>query len=180
MNSKPLEITGETERSCKICHGKIAPRGNSKYLCRKCYNKDYRKRNPNIYAREKAYENKKRKDAVRLRRGIPLDTPNLTAPRGSGHLNEHGYKCICIKDHPNCKNKKGRIYEHVFVMSKYLGRPLNKGESVHHKNGIRHDNRIENLELWNKSHPPGQRVEDKIEWCKEFLIQYGFEILKKE
>lgn len=75
------------------------------------------------------------------------------------------------RDHPNA-NARGSILEHTFVMSKILGRPLARGENVHHKNGNRSDNRPENLELWSTYQPPGQRVEDKAKWAKEILARY--------
>jgi hypothetical protein len=70
------------------------------------------------------------------------------------------------------KNKK-TIWQHRYILEKRLNRKLFNHENVHHKNGIRDDNRLENLELWSKSQPAGQRVSDKIEWCKWFLEQYG-------
>jgi hypothetical protein len=73
--------------------------------------------------------------------------------------------------HPNA-DARGRIYEHILVMSNKIGRPLLPGENVHHINGVRDDNRPENLELWSRSQPAGQRVTDKVAWAKEILALY--------
>lgn len=59
--------------------------------------------------------------------------------------------------------------QHRVVMEATLGRPLHKYETVHHVNGDRSDNRVENLELWVRSQPAGQRIADIIEWiCREY------------
>ena len=99
-------------------------------------------------------------------------------PNYSKHKNSQGYVLVKVPDHPN-SFKRGWVLEHVYVMSEHLGRPLVKGENVHHKNGIRHDNRIENLELWASSQPSGQRVEDVITFCKDYLQQYAPHLLAK-
>jgi HNH endonuclease len=58
-----------------------------------------------------------------------------------------------------------------------LGRPLLDHEEVHHRNGDRTDNRLDNLELWSTFQPAGQRVEDKVAWAIELLKLYAPERL---
>lgn len=64
------------------------------------------------------------------------------------------------------------VFEHRYVMEQKIGRALWPEETVHHVNGIRTDNRVENLELFSSRHGPGQRVSDKVDFAIEILRLY--------
>lgn len=77
--------------------------------------------------------------------------------KGGRWKNADGYVLIFIGKGEPGTHPDGRILEHRYVMQEMLGRPLVEGENVHHKNGIKDDNRPENLELWVTHQPKGQR-----------------------
>ncbi len=104
-----------------------------------------------------------------LKRGRPSGKCHpCSLPRGPNHPNwnggrrlREGYMYILTPGHPYA-TKNGLVFEHRLVMEKILDRYLTPDETVHHLNGIKTDNRPENLELWvgAGSQPKGIRAED--------------------
>ena len=91
-------------------------------------------------------------------------THNVVRRKGAGSFNSYGY-------HTVMQAGRRRLWHRV-VMEQMLGRPIRDDEVVHHINGIRADNRPENLELWSVMQPPGQRVQDKLSWAYELIARY--------
>lgn len=149
-------------RTCVRCTKKF--RSTSRHLnCSSCRKKSYKNHCPSCGLL------KQRKSEL----CVACFNKNKQYPfSNKRHLSKNGYYYVYFRAHPNC-DKEGRVFEHRLVMEKKLGRYLHIFENVHHKNGIRTDNRIENLELWVKSQPTGARVEDVVKWAKEILNLYG-------
>lgn len=92
-----------------------------------------------------------RKGLIPWNKGLPIDKqPNF---KGGKRMSADGYILIRGFRHPY-KNKGGYLMEQRLVAEKYLGRYLTHNEIIHHINGIKNDNRPENLYLFpsNKSH----------------------------
>lgn len=91
--------------------------------------------------------------------------------RGGRTKSSTGYILVQAPLHP-AATQCGYVPEHRLVMEKIIGRHLYQEENVHHINGVRDDNRPENLELWTSSQPSGQRVADLVAWADEILKLY--------
>lgn len=110
----------------------------------------------------------------RKRSGVPMDRPprsrrpNAPGEWGPWRAASGGYvRRTGVFDGVN-KHE----FQHRFFMEQHLGRALLPGENVHHKNGNRADNRLENLELWNTVQPQGQLPEGKVAYAVEILEEY--------
>ena len=128
--------------TCKRCSQKfltsVFHRRNAEYCSHTCSTKAACEANPGRYKGEKGGNWK-----------------------GGRRIDNRGYVLIWKPDHPTRRGKiKPYMQEHRFVMESVLGRILEPHERVHHKNGIKHDNRPENLEMWTNGHPSGQRLKE--------------------
>ena len=103
---------------------------------------------------------------------VPVKALRRNVELGGVALQRQGYVRIKVS-HGGKKSKNDWPLEHRHIMALHLGRPLLDHENVHHLNGQRDDNRIENLELWSESQPPGQRAIDKVKFALEIMETYG-------
>lgn len=91
--------------------------------------------------------------------------PGDLVPHASGYVN------IYMPDHPR-RSKSNYVLHHIVVMEQTIGRYLVFGETVHHKNGVRSDNRPSNLELWARPQPSGARAIDLLAWARTVVTTY--------
>lgn len=85
-------------------------------------------------------------------------------------MNNVGYR---VRINRGDSGKRTRRMEHRVIMEVMLERELEPHENVHHINGIRHDNRVENLELWVTRQPSGARSSDLLDWARSTIKDYG-------
>lgn len=93
--------------------------------------------------------------------------------KGGRRKTRYGYVNIWAPEHPASTKANPYVSEHRLVMEQVIGRYLLPGENVHHRNGVKDDNRPENLELWVTSQPAGQRASDLLDWARTIIDVYG-------
>ena len=148
-------------QECKLCGDGYRP-SSSHLLCPACRGKARK-----ILCACGKKKNKESLCCIVCFRAKPKSGVHSPSWKGGRSYHKAGY--VAVRQHHTRKYR----FEHVLVMEKKLRRPLIKGENVHHKNGVKDDNRLCNLELWIKPQPPGIRVEDAVKWAKEILERYN-------
>jgi hypothetical protein len=99
--------------------------------------------------------------------------------KGGEYTKKDGYVMKLCPSHPRATHD-GYVRKHILVMEESLKRPLYPKETVHHKNGMRGDNDINNLQLRNGFHPQGTEIEHIVPWAKEILRRYEPEALSEK
>lgn len=176
MTRKPAKVG-----ACKVdgAEAPLVARG----MCRKHYVDWYRHREhgPRCGAdgcKQPPYTNGLcPKHDYRIKRyGSHDDEVLVRKPTDGRRIESRGYVELKVPGHP-AAFRKVWVFEHRVVMEQHLGRYLRPYENVHHINGVRHDNRLENLELWISKQPAGQRPADLVVWAHEILALYQDEVL---
>lgn len=119
------------------------------------------------------------KHYARLMKHGTTDLPAREPAESTTWVSRAGYRIVYAPTHPMA-NSAGAVAEHRLVVADMIGRDLLAMENVHHINGDRLDNRPENLELWNRSQPSGQRIDDKVTYALEILRTYRPGLLSAE
>jgi hypothetical protein len=185
------------QNPCARGCGRPVGRRGAKGLCINCYQADVRAERlanpiPCRLADEGCPNYAKRAGSdlcdmhrARVRRfGEPGPAVRQIGERGKGHVKD-GYRILTEGDPREGTGRRRQIGEHRLVMEQHLGRPLHPFEHVHHRNGVRSDNRLENLELWvapskapgvSARQPFGQRPED----LAAFLVRFYPDIVRGE
>ena len=96
--------------------------------------------------------------------------------KGGRTKSKAGYVMIRVPDHPRASGNGGYVFEHILVMEDMLGRVLVPGENVHHRNGVKDDNRPANLELWTRPQPSGIRARDAVAHALQTLTLYAQDV----
>jgi hypothetical protein len=177
------------KRACAYCENMFKPIRSSQQFCsQNCYRQTIRKPQSTckICGKEIAGHHRNqitcsKKCAGKLRRvprgkcarcGRPIAFTQNRLPKycsaecrdlpiGSKKISSAGYVLLKI-GRTDGADSKGYMQEHRYIMEQKLGRPLEKHERVHHKDGDRSNNDPSNLELWKvkKKDPAGVRADD--------------------
>lgn len=161
-------------KDCADCGGRFTSKANGRY-CTACTN--IRRRHP---CADCGVSIDWRAKVCRQCWGKAHQGPRSAHWRGGRPQTTYsGYRLVKSPGHPRAKPKNGNyVPEHQLVMEEMLDRYLEPGENVHHRNGVRDDNRPENLELWLVHQPAGQRVEDIADWAEDILRRYRPHLLR--
>lgn len=155
--------TGKEKIECPVCHEMFYPNHYGQIFCSKtCTSLD--RRSPKSVSVcpvcQTEFTFRKGKNRTYCSRACANIGRNRSpVDIGSRVIDVGGYALVKVPRGTPGAYANNRMLEHRYVMQQKIGRPLEKGEHVHHINGDKRDNRPENLELWKGAHPQGVRVE---------------------